>query len=68
MTMTEARLTDEERDAINTALVALEDAAMILEGQPLAEVGLDPDHAGAAPYAERQRRVLLAPRSTFTCS
>jgi hypothetical protein len=49
-------ITDNEQRALATAMIALEDMAMVLEGQVLGQIGIDPSEPGARDAAERLRR------------
>ena len=49
-------ITKDERRALATAMIALEDMAMVLEGQAPSQIGIDPTEPGARDAAERLRR------------
>ena len=49
-------ITDDEQRALATAMIALEDMAMVLEGQAPGQIGIDPTEPGARDAAERLRR------------
>ena len=49
-------ITDNEQRALATAMIALEDMAMVLEGQAPGQIGIDPTEPGARDAAERLRR------------
>lgn len=49
-------ITADEQRALATAMIALEDMAMVLEGQAPGQIGIDPTEPGARDAAERLRR------------
>lgn len=55
-----SELNDGERDALTAAMGSLQELALLLEGRPPSELGIDPKHRGATPEAERLRAAAQA--------
>lgn len=53
-------LNDAEHEALTAAMGSLQELALLLEGRPPIELGIDPKHRGATAEAERLRAAAQA--------